>query len=125
MTEPTTGQDLTSKRVAHNQSTFRAANEGIQSAAREIGADFPRVPFICECPKTSCTQVMRLSFDEYEAVRADGAHFAVSAGHEVCVVDGTEVARIVERRDGHTVMEKVNAAGAEARRLDPRSGSVR
>jgi hypothetical protein len=121
MTDRATENDLTAQRVGQNQSTFRAANEEILAAAQEIAAEVRRVPFICECPDTRCTTIVRLALGEYEAIRAHGTHFAVAEGHEVCVVDGQEVARIHDRREGHTIMEKLGAAGAEARRLDPRS----
>jgi hypothetical protein len=40
--------------------------------------------------------------------------------HEVCVVDGEEVATIVKRYAGYSLMEKIGAAGEAAARLDPR-----
>ena len=109
--------DLTAQRVAENQATFRAANEQIEAAARAVAPDLPRVPFICECPETTCTRITRLGHDEYETVRSDPTHFLVIPGHEVCEVDGEKVARIVAREDGYTIMEKIGAAGEAAKRL--------
>jgi hypothetical protein len=113
--------DLTAQRVAHNQEIFRATNEDIEATAQALAPDLPRVPFICECPETACTRTTRLPLSEYETVRADPTHFLVIPGHEVCEVDGEEVARVVARETDYTIMEKIGAAGEEARRLDSRT----
>jgi hypothetical protein len=109
--------DLTAQRVAENQSTFRAANEDIEAAARSMAPDLPRIPFICECPDTTCTRIMRLHREEYDAVRSDPTHFLVVPGHEVCQVNGEEVAHVVAREAGYTIMEKIGTAGEIAKRL--------
>jgi hypothetical protein len=114
--------DVTAERVAKNQSTFRDANEEIEAAAMGIaGSELPAVPFICECPDPRCTAIARLPFAAYEIVRGQGDWFFAVPGHEVCVADGVQVAKIVERHDTHTVMEKIGTAGEIARQLDPRS----
>ena len=115
---------VTAERVAHNQSTFRQANEKIEAAAFSMtGSELPAVPFICECPDEGCAAIAKLTFAAYEMVRRHGDWFFTVPGHEVCVVDGIEVANIVQRYDTHTVLEKVGTAGDVARRLDPRSDS--
>jgi hypothetical protein len=40
--------------------------------------------------------------DDYEAVRGQSTHFLVTSGHELL-----EVERVVDRRDGFTVVEKI------------------
>jgi hypothetical protein len=118
----------TEERVARNQATFRDANERIEQAherVEEIGGaiDQEPVPFICECWQRSCTELARLSLDDYEAVRADGRRFLVAPGHELCEADGIEIARIVDRRATFSVMEKVGEAGRIAAELDARTGA--
>jgi hypothetical protein len=103
------------ERAARNQSTYRDANERISAAA---GSRVEPLPFICECSDIGCTMIIRLRSTEYDAVRADGARFCVAPGHDVCAIRGVEVARVVERRPGFTVMEKVGRAGVLARELD-------
>jgi len=115
--------DLTARRVAQNQATFRAANEEIEAAAQAIAPELPRVPFICECAETDCTRTVRLSPSEYELIRSDPTRFVVIPGHEICEVDGEHVARVVGREADYTIMEKVGTAGEEARQLDRRAGS--
>jgi hypothetical protein len=106
------------ERVARNQSTFRDANERIERAAEQV--DIDRVPFICECLQRDCTQLTRLSLEEYEMIRSDGRRFLVAPGHEICEVDGKAVARVIERSPLFSVLEKVDEAGRVARDLDPR-----
>jgi hypothetical protein len=115
--EQASEQDLTAKRVAENQATFRAANEDIEAAARTMAPDLPRIPFICECADTTCTRILRVRRDEYDAVRSDPTHFLVVPGHEVCNVDGVEVAHVLAREPGYSIMEKIGTAGEIARRL--------
>lgn len=111
----------TAERVALNQSAFREANEKVGDAAERLLEEDAGVPFLCECPERTCMAIVRLSLGEYERVRARGDTFLVAAGHEICVVDAVEVARIEERHDGWTMMAKVDEAGAVARATDPRA----
>ncbi len=85
----------TAARIAENQSRFRAANEQIEAAADRLQIGDP-IPFLCECPRESCTAIVRLSFTEYESVRAIATQFLCIGGHEdaaieagVAEVDGT------------------------------------
>ncbi len=109
------------ERVASNQSRFRQANEQIEQTAQELAPSLGRIPFLCECPEPRCTAIARLSLADYEAVRSRGDWFLAVPGHETCVVDGAEVARISERHDDYTIMQKVGEAGELAERLDPRA----
>ena len=112
--------ELTAERVAHNQSTFRNTNEELKAAAERLVPEAEKVPFICECPDPICKSVTLLTPAEYETVRSRGDWFLVVPGHEVCVVDGVDVARIERRHDTFSVMEKVGRAGEQAEQLDPR-----
>src|SRR5215211_1486072 len=62
-------------RVAENESIFRRANEQLERRFRELEAE-GLTPFLCECGDGRCNQVIRLTLDEYERVRAHAAHFA-------------------------------------------------
>lgn len=112
--------DTTSERVAKNQSAFRDANERIEGAADAMeGLDL--IPLICECADRKCTELARLTREEYEHVRADSTRFFVVPGHEMTRVNGVEVARIVDRGERYSILEKVGEAGAIATELDPRT----
>jgi hypothetical protein len=110
------------ERVAENQDAFRQANERIETAADEIARDVEFFPFICECPDRSCVETAKLNRHEYEDVRAKGNRFFVAPGHEVLNVEGVTIARVAQKFERYTIMEKVGEAGERAKELDPRSG---
>ena len=98
---------------AENEAVFRDANERIETAAVELDAPLERVPFLCECDDVACREIIRLTREEYEQVRADGAVFVVAIGH-------TRGSEILEERDSFAVIRKTAEEGAVARALDPR-----
>lgn len=64
---------------ADSSDLFRALNDRI----RELRGAWPgEYDFVCECADDTCTQVMRLSEQEYESVVSLPDHFAVVPGHE-------------------------------------------
>lgn len=113
--------DVTVQRVALNQATFRDANEKIQAVAGRIGVDADAVPFLCECPRRECTDIVRLTLCDYETVRARPTWFVVVPGHEIWEVEEISVARVAERREQFTIMEKLGEAAELVAELDPRS----
>jgi hypothetical protein len=119
----TTSHQTTAERVARNEDAFRRANERITTTAEEMREDFGALPLICECPARDCTEIARVTADEYEEVRATGRTFLVVPGHEVTVVDGLTIARPVKKFEGFSLMEKVGETGEIAEQLDPRSES--
>jgi hypothetical protein len=111
--------DATAERVAKNEAAFRDANERIEAAADGM-PHVHEIPFICECAAQSCTEIVRMTREEYEQVRSRGTTFWVVPGHEFEEVDGKIVGRVVERRDRLTIMEKVGEAAGLAQELSPR-----
>jgi hypothetical protein len=101
------------ERKARNEALFREANEEIRRVQLELGLTHGRMPFICECDDEACRTIVRLTADEYERVRANGALFLVALEHP------TE-GRIVERRDGYWVSQKEGPAAEIAEADDPR-----
>jgi hypothetical protein len=109
--------ERSAERVGRNDATFRAANERIGQMAS--AQTFPeQVPFICECAEESCTEIVRLSLEEYERVRAHPTHFLNAPGHESAAGPYCEV---VERNEGYVVVRKKGRAAEIAAELDPRS----
>jgi hypothetical protein len=86
--------------LAENQRRFRLANEQIDRARIELGFDGDAVPFLCECPDRSCTEVLALAPDEYAHARANGDRFILLPGH---VPEDEEV---VERNDRFVLTTK-------------------
>lgn len=90
-------------RIVKNNYTFREANEQIRARAEEYDAPIERIPFLCECPVPSCTEVLRLTVVEYSDVRANPAHFFTVPGHEQA---DAAVGHVVSRENGYVVVEK-------------------
>jgi hypothetical protein len=109
------------ERVASNQHAFRDANEQIEAVAEDMEPPVDPVPFLCECCRRSCTELLQLALEEYEAIRDEPTWFFVKPGHEVTVVDGVEIAEVIERREHLSVLSKVGLAGDLAEHLDERS----
>jgi hypothetical protein len=67
--------------AAGNEATFRDANERIKSTALQVEAK-GMIPFLCECGERRCTELVRLTLEEYEQIRAEPLRFFVVPGHE-------------------------------------------
>jgi hypothetical protein len=118
----TDAADLTTAaRVARNEDAVRRVNERIIDTANELDANLRLLPFICECPERDCTNVVRLTVEEYEEARSSGRTFLVAPGHEPTVVDGVTVARLVKTLGRFSLMEKIGETGEVAEQLDPRT----
>ena len=86
---------------------FRAVNERI----RELEGDRPAGDYdvVCECEDDTCTSVIRMSAEQYGAVRSCGHHFAVLPRHQRAETDV-----VIGRTDGYVVVAKPTAAGLAA-----------
>lgn len=82
-----------------NAHLFRAVNERIHELAGEPLGEYS---FMCECDDETCTQVVRMTVEEYEALRQTTAAFAVLPGHRH---PGDEV---VGRNETHVVVHKAD-----------------
>jgi hypothetical protein len=98
----------TEARRARNQVIFREANEQIAAKADEVEVGDAPIPFLCECPDPSCTELILLVAAEYESVRAHPRHFLACPGHER---DG---ALVVRSEEGYCVFEKTGVGGLVA-----------
>ena len=99
------------ERAARNEAAFREANEGIAQAADGM-AELPVVPFICECDDPRCTEIIKLSLEDYRSVRSHPRHFVVNPGHE-------PDSEIVGTIGSFAVVEKRGRAGEVAEELAP------
>lgn len=102
-------------RVAHNESTFRDANERLRERFELEEDAEARLPFLCECADPRCTLVLLVSLEEYAEVRAHPARFLTLPDHEE---PQTEVVVDEERR--YQVVQKRGEAAEVARRLAPK-----
>ena len=88
------------ERVSKNQDAFRRANDEIAARARALDEE-ERTPFLCECAKERCTQVVLLSLDEYEDVRSDSGRYLIAPGH----TPGPDE-RVLEESDRYWITER-------------------
>lgn len=103
-------------RAARNQALFRAVSEKIKDvndAFAEISETFV---IACECADRGCAEMLTISPDEYETVRANPRHFAVNPGHVL-----PDVETVVGENGAYVVVEKVAAAAEAAEMLDLRT----
>ena len=105
MAEPAV--DLTAERVAHNDATFRRANEVIRAAAEEHDVS-EGIAFVCECANPDCRELIRIKLDEYREVRSDPRTFLNVPGHHVFAHGH---ARVISEHDGYVIAEKIGLAG--------------
>jgi hypothetical protein len=103
------------ERRARNEILFREANEKIRRVQKELDLPDGEMPFICECDVESCTEVIRVTTAEYEAIRAEPRRFAVAPGHDA--------GKIVSRTDRYHVAEKDGPEGELVEAADPRRSS--
>lgn len=103
------------EQAARNEATFRDANEQIATRRAELSAVEGKTPFLCECEDDRCTEIVRLSPEEYEAVRAVPTHFVIVHGHP------THGSRVVREGDGWVCIDKDGTSAQIARATDSRS----
>lgn len=107
------------ERAARNEAVFRSANETIEAAAARSELE-EQLPILCECADPACTEIVRLSMQEYEEVRADPRWFVNAVGHDV---NSGAWGQVVAEREGYVVVAKCDEAGEIAAELDPRARS--
>lgn len=104
------------KQVGRNENEARAANEVVSVEGEQsnlLGHDTLAV--MCECGDRGCHEPIRMTVDEYEAIRDEPMQFAVVAGHEI-----PDCEKVMHTRDGYLIVEKFGDAGAIASASDPR-----
>lgn len=95
--------------IGQAQVACRTENEAIQASADKLALP-GLIPFVCECPDRDCAEIVRLSFDEYEAIRQSPRRFFNFSGHEAAsVAAGAE--RILAVAGDLTVVQKIGVAG--------------
>ena len=100
-------------RIAENESLFRSANDEIELEAQSFQSRGEKVPFVCECPDLSCTDIVELTLYDYEYIRTGPTRFFVVPGHEALAVQAG-AAIVIEGRDGVCISEKIGIAGQVA-----------
>jgi len=102
------------ERAAENESTFREVNEKLEKRADELALGSGRTPYLCECDDERCTQVVLLTGEECEQVRASPLTFVIVPGHE------SSADQVIRAEADHAVIEKSGEIGAMVEERDPR-----
>ncbi len=103
------------RQLAENEARFRSLNERLRESSGTWGPGEGTLDLVCECGDEDCTDAIRLTPRDYEAVRSDEAQFIVVPGHE-----RPEIEDVVER-NGWLVVRKRGEAAVIAAETDPRS----
>jgi hypothetical protein len=107
--------DELQQRAARNEAIFREINEGIRRG-RWPGEEDSLSSFRCECASLGCTEMLELSFRDYERIRKHPRRFIVAPGHE-----RLDVEVVVESESTYLVVQKTGEAGHVAEEADPRT----
>lgn len=95
--------ERTVARIERNNKAFRDANERIHDAAQEHDHELEQIPFLCECPLEDCVEILRLTDEQYSAVRADPNQYFTAPGHESIEA---LVGEVVARNGSYVVVRK-------------------
>jgi hypothetical protein len=99
------------ERQARNEALVREVNERINTLDRGVAGSgvFDGVDtfgFHCECGRNGgCPEMVWMTLEEYEVVRAQDDRFALAPGHET---DGLE--HVVHRNERFVIVDKVDSA---------------
>ena len=91
------------ERIAENNAAFREANDKIRDRANEYRPEMERIPFLCECPRSDCVEIVRMTLAEYGELRSDSNHFMTAVGHETAE---DPLGHVVSRPEGYVIVEK-------------------
>jgi hypothetical protein len=107
------------QRIAETEALFRAGNDRMIAwqESRDAARRGERLTFFCECGRRHCGEQVRLTAEEYEAVRANAMRFIVAPGHELPDVEDV----VVERHDRYLVVEKHEDVRDVVERMDLRN----
>jgi hypothetical protein len=99
-------------RIAKNEALFREVNERIEEIQEPAAETFG---VVCECGDADCKEMLEITTEEYEEVRAKPTYFLVLPGHEIL-----EVETVIESRTHFNVVEKLAGEEELARVTHPR-----
>jgi hypothetical protein len=106
------------ERAAQNQALYREINEQVRALNEGFSLLTPMGEWVCECTNATCVEHLKLSAEDYEAVRKNPTRFVVAPSDEHVFLD---IEAIVAKTERYWVVTKTGPAGEVARRTDPRS----
>lgn len=96
------------RRLAHNEAYWRQVNELAPPEPGVLNSVF------CECGRLDCSELVPMTAEEYDSVRARPTTFLVAPGHELL-----DVERVVATTERFRVVEKEGEAAEVAVQTDP------
>jgi hypothetical protein len=105
------------ERIAKTESLFRDVNERIAEVSDRF--DAPDAELMCECADPDCTDRIEVPLQEYDRVREDGTRFFIDPDHLEPTVE-----KVVQKRRGYAIVQKIGRVATLARRLDSRTGTA-
>ena len=103
-----------------NEARARERNEWIEDVRGRVGNEAATGLYVCECGDPACTEHIRLTRPEYEAVRSYSTRFAIATDHE-----NPEIDQVVSEGGRFSVVQKIAGVPARiARQTDRRRGRV-
>jgi hypothetical protein len=109
------------ERLAENETRFRKANEALVRDWEKLEVTPDELTmFICECGDVNCREIMRMTLEEYEAVRADANTFAVVPGHDDAPTERVVTESIVDKNERFAIVRKHEEFRAATEGTDPR-----
>ena len=109
---PVSRDERRKERIALNESAYREMNEWIIAGQGALES----LTILCECGHEDCSDILRLSSDEYQSVRESALRFVMSPDH---LIPDAEFR--VEERSGCWVVEKFKEVADVTEATDPRS----
>ena len=103
-----------------NEARARDRNEWIEDVRDWVGNEAASDLYVCECGDPACSEHIRLTRPEYEAVRGYSTRFAIATDHE-----NPEIDQLVSEGGRYSVVQKVAGGPARiARQTDHRRRQV-
>lgn len=114
-----TPDEVDAIRIAANENLLRERNEQSKAInAVHVWVNPPFPDWTCECGDATCSEPIRVSVEEYEAIRAKPTRFMVAPDSRHLA---PEVERVVQREERFWVVEKVGVGAEMSLVLDPRA----
>jgi hypothetical protein len=94
--------------IGESSDLFRCVNERIADLAAPLMSTRELLWLICECPNDGCTQTMRMTRAEYDAMRSQPGLYALVPGHEQ-----RELEDIVRRTDRYVLFRALHTPATQ------------
>ena len=107
----------TASRLARNQALSRSLNNRVATISQNTET-FGALTFMCECGIYICMARVRLTIEEYDAIRLEPNQLLVCPEHILHAIEF-----VVADRGRYALVENVGAAGKQALVTDARAAS--